>query len=82
MHCQRFTSLTLFPDREEATREDDLGLGGDYEDDDEEEWEAEVDWGTEENDETEDIKDESATYLEFLSQQVRYMLPSTIEASY
>ena len=58
------------PDREEATKEDDLGLGGDYDDEEEDEWEGEVEWTEEENDEGEDVKDESATYLEFLSQQV------------
>ena len=56
-------------DRQEATRDDDFGFGGDYDDDDDEEWEAEVDWSAEDADESTDIKDESATYLEFLSQQ-------------
>lgn len=56
--------------REEATKEDDFGLSGDYDDEEEDEWEGEVDWTAEEADESEDIKDESATYLEFLSQQV------------
>ncbi|KAJ9621194.1 Nonsense-mediated mRNA decay protein 5 [Taxawa tesnikishii (nom. ined.)] len=55
--------------REEATKEDDFGLSGDYDDEEEDEWEGEVDWTAEEADESEDIKDESATYLEFLSQQ-------------
>ncbi|KAH0397762.1 ARM repeat-containing protein, partial [Aureobasidium melanogenum] len=57
--------------REEATREDDFGLGGDYDDDEEDdEWEGEVDWTAEEIEgETDDIKDESAAYLDFLSQQ-------------
>ncbi|KAH0286741.1 ARM repeat-containing protein [Aureobasidium namibiae CBS 147.97] len=57
--------------REEATREDDFGLGGDYDDDEEEEeWEGEVDWAAEEVEgETDDVKDESAAYLDFLSQQ-------------
>ncbi|CAD0049536.1 unnamed protein product [Aureobasidium pullulans] len=42
--------------REEATREDDFGIG--------------VDWTAEEIEgETDDIKDESAAYLDFLSQQ-------------
>lgn len=55
--------------REEATKEDDFGLTGDYEDEEEDDWEGEVDWTNEEVDEGEDVKDESATYLEFLSQQ-------------
>ncbi|KAG9948266.1 ARM repeat-containing protein, partial [Aureobasidium melanogenum] len=57
--------------REEATREDDFGLGGDYDDDEEDdEWEGEVDWTAEEIEgEADDIKDESAAYLDFLSQQ-------------
>lgn len=56
--------------REEATREDDFGLGGDYDDEEEDEWEGEVDWtGEDIGEEADDIKDESATYLEFLSQQ-------------
>ncbi|EME41164.1 hypothetical protein DOTSEDRAFT_176157 [Dothistroma septosporum NZE10] len=56
--------------REEAQREDDFGLGTDYDDDEEEEdeWEGE-DWEAEENEETTDIKDESTAYLDFLSQQ-------------
>ncbi|CAD0031242.1 unnamed protein product [Aureobasidium pullulans] len=57
--------------REEATREDDFGIGGDYDDEEEDdEWEGEVDWTAEEIEgETDDIKDESAAYLDFLSQQ-------------
>ncbi|KAK4493904.1 hypothetical protein PRZ48_015089 [Zasmidium cellare] len=56
--------------REEAQREEDFGLSGDYDDDEEEdaEWEAE-DWEAEETEETTDIKDESTAYLDFLSQQ-------------
>ncbi|KAK5168595.1 hypothetical protein LTR04_006231 [Oleoguttula sp. CCFEE 6159] len=54
--------------REEATKEDDFGLSGDYEDDEEEEWEGEVDW-TQEADEVEDVKDESAAYLQFLNEE-------------
>lgn len=56
--------------REEAQREDDFGLSGDYDEDeeDEEEWEGE-DWENEEEAETTDIKDESTAYLDFLSQQ-------------
>lgn len=58
--------------REEATQEDDFGLGGDYDDEEEdEEWEGDVDWTGEdiEGEEGEDVQDESSTYLDFLSQQ-------------
>ncbi|GAM87999.1 hypothetical protein ANO11243_060280 [Dothideomycetidae sp. 11243] len=55
--------------REDARKGDDFGLGADYDDEDEEEWEGEVDWSAEDADESADVKDESATYLEFLSQQ-------------
>ena len=58
--------------REEAQREEDFGLSGDYDDEDEEEeeWEGE-DWENEETEETTDIKDESTAYLDFLSQQAQ-----------
>jgi len=56
--------------REIAQRDDDYGLGDDYESDDAEdqEWEGE-DWEAEETEESSDIKDESTAYLDFLSQQ-------------
>ena len=57
--------------REEAQREDDFGLGGEYEGDEDEEgeWEQE-DWDQEEVEgESADVKDESTAYLDFLSQQ-------------
>ena len=58
--------------REIAQKEDDFGVPGEYEDededDDEEAWEGE-DWENEESEETADIKDESTAYLDFLSQQ-------------
>lgn len=57
--------------REEAQRDDDYGLGGEYDDDEEEgddEWEGE-DWENEETGETTDVKDESTAYLDFLNQQ-------------
>ena len=59
--------------REEAQREDEFGLSGDYDDDDDEddeEWEGE-DWAEEEEAETTDVKDESTAYLDFLSQQAQ-----------
>jgi len=55
--------------REEAQRDEDFGLSGDYDDDEEEdEWEGE-DWENEEEAETTDVKDESTAYLDFLAQQ-------------
>ena len=59
--------------REEAQREEDFALSGDYDDEgdeEEEEWEGE-DWENEEGEETTDIKDESTAYLDFLSQQAQ-----------
>ena len=62
------TMLTL-PDREEMTKADEFRLSeGEEEDDDE--WEGEVDWTTEEVDEGGDVKDEGAAYLDFLNQEV------------
>lgn len=55
--------------REEAQREEDFGLGDDFDDDEEDdEWEGE-DWDHEEGEEAVDVKDESTAYLDFLSQQ-------------
>ena len=56
--------------RELAQKEEDFGVSGEYEDEeeDEEEWEGE-DWEVEESEESTDIKDESTAYLDFLSQQ-------------
>nr|POF03944.1 putative importin [Quercus suber] len=55
--------------REDAQRDDDFGLSGEYDDEEEdEEWEGE-DWENEENEESTDVKDESTAYLDFLSQQ-------------
>lgn len=58
--------------REEAQKEDEFGIGNEYDDEDEDddEWEAE-DWDDEEGKETADIKDESTAYLDFLSQQAQ-----------
>lgn len=55
--------------REEAQREEDFGLGDDFDDEEEDdEWEGE-DWDHEETEEAIDVKDESTAYLDFLSQQ-------------
>jgi hypothetical protein len=60
----------LESDREEASKEDKFGISGDYDEEEEEdEWEGDGDWANE-NDETEDIKDESTAYLDFLNQEV------------
>ncbi|KAF2267928.1 ARM repeat-containing protein [Lojkania enalia] len=56
--------------REEAKKEENFEFGNDYDDDDDEEWEQETDWNNE-ADETEDIKDESAAYLEFLNEEAQ-----------
>ena len=66
-------SLTRYPDREEATKEGDFTLNDDDEDDEEdvEEWDGEVEavWAND-GDDAEDVKDESAAYLEFLKEEV------------
>lgn len=54
--------------REEAKHDENFDFADQYEDEDEE-WEQENDW-TNEGDETEDIKDESQAYLEFLNEEV------------
>ena len=59
-------------DREEATKEGDFTLNDedddDNGDDDQEEWDGET-W-TNEGEDAEDVKDESAAYLEFLKEEV------------
>lgn len=54
--------------REEATKEENFEIGEENFDDDEE-WEGDGDWDNE-ADETEDVKDESSAYLEFLTEEV------------
>ena len=51
------------------TKADDFQLSTD-DDDDDDEWEAEVDWSTEEVPEGADVPDEGAAYLQFLSEEV------------
>ena len=60
--------LTDFADREEAKNESEFQLNSDYGDDEDEEWGSEVDWN--EVEETEDVRDESSAYLDFLSEEV------------
>jgi len=57
--------------REEATKEDAFDLSNEYEDEEEEDWEAAGgDWENE-ADEAEDVKDESTAYLEFLNEEAQ-----------
>jgi len=56
--------------REEAKKEENYDFGNDYDDDEEEEWTGEDEWNNE-TDETEDVKDESAAYLEFLNEEAQ-----------
>ncbi|KAF2115985.1 armadillo-type protein [Lophiotrema nucula] len=56
--------------REEAKKEENFEFGNEDYDDDEEEWEQETDWNNE-TEEPEDIKDESAAYLEFLNEEAQ-----------
>ena len=62
-------------DREEATKEGDFTLNeDDDEDDEQEEWEGDAAAWTNDADEAEgDVKDESAAYLEFLSEEVSHL---------
>lgn len=56
-------------DREEAKKEDNFEFANDYDEEDDEEWEQDNDWSNE-AEEAEDVKDESAAYLEFLNEEV------------
>ena len=61
-------------DREETTKESDFVLNEDDDDDDDdeeeiEEWDGAQTWNPEAED-TEDVKDESAIYLQFLKEEV------------
>lgn len=56
--------------REEAKKEESYDYDDTYDDDDEE-WAQEVDWSNEGEDETEDIKDESQAYLDFLNEEAQ-----------
>ena len=57
-------------EREEATKDGDFTLNEDDEVEEEEEWEGDADWANDGDDVEEDVKDESAAYLEFLSEEV------------
>ncbi|KAJ4305044.1 Nonsense-mediated mRNA decay protein 5 [Kalmusia sp. IMI 367209] len=56
--------------REEAKKEDNFEYATDYDEEDEEEWGDENEW-TNEPEEAEDVKDESAAYLEFLNEEAQ-----------
>ncbi|KAF2244258.1 ARM repeat-containing protein [Trematosphaeria pertusa] len=56
--------------REEAKKEDNFEFANDYDEEEDEEWEQENDWNNE-ADEAEDVKDESAAYLEFLNEEAQ-----------
>lgn len=65
--------LLTVVDREEAKKEEDFSITGDYDDEDEEEeWEGDSGWTNEDGDEVGDVKDESAAYLEFLNEEVSH----------
>lgn len=79
-----YQSLRLqYPDREEATKEGDFTLNDDddedNEDEDQEEWDGET-W-TNEGEDAEDVKDESAAYLEFLKEEVSHSVKIITGAS-
>ena len=61
-------------DREEAKKEENFDYAHDYEEDEDEEWEQDADWNNE-TEEPEDVKDESAAYLEFLNEEVNSQPP-------
>lgn len=66
--------MLICADREEATKEGDLQLND--EDDDEEDEDGIEEWDGEEEvaetaDDAKDVKDESAAYLDFLTEEVR-----------
>lgn len=63
--------LTLYTDREEATKEENFDLSTDYEEEEDDEWETNADWENEEGEEVEDVKDESTAYLEFLNEEAQ-----------
>ncbi|PSN67326.1 ARM repeat-containing protein [Corynespora cassiicola Philippines] len=56
--------------REEAKKEDNFDFSNEYDDEDDDEWEQETDWNNE-GDEGDDVKDESAAYLEFLNEEAQ-----------
>ena len=61
-------------DREEATKENDFQLNSD-DDDEQDTWEGEAEWANDADEVEGDVKDESAAYLEFLNEEVRWSPP-------
>lgn len=76
VNMQNATTRLTNSDREEATKEDDFNLSNEYDEEEEEEWEEGGEWENE-ADEAEDVKDESAAYLDFLNEEV--CNPSIVE---
>lgn len=67
-----------YSDREETTKENDFVLNSDDDDDEDdeeeiEEWDGETTWNND-GDDAEDVKDESAAYLEFLKEEASGMI--------
>lgn len=62
----------MITDREEAKKEEEFQLNDDYDDDDEEEaeWGSDAEWSNDAA-ETEDVKDESSAYLDFLNEEAQ-----------
>ncbi|KAI9700716.1 MAG: hypothetical protein M1836_002085 [Candelina mexicana] len=58
--------------RAEVTKEGDFSIGEDDGEEEDDDWEGNVDWGDEAAEEAEeDVKDESAAYLEFLNEEAQ-----------
>lgn len=72
------TQLSL--DREEAKKEDNFDFSNEYDEEEEEEWEGDNDWNND-ADEAEDVKDESAAYLEFLNEEVPVIMQNEFAAT-
>jgi hypothetical protein len=72
------TQLSL--DREEAKKEDNFDFSNEYDEEEEEEWEGDNDWNND-ADEAEDVKDESAAYLEFLNEEVHVIMQNEFAAT-
>lgn len=66
--------LTVYSEREDATRESDFTLDDeDDEDDEDNDWDGDVEWDENEVEAAldDDVPDESAAYLDFLNQEAQ-----------
>ena len=76
------TLPTAIKNREEVTKENDFQVNDDDDDDEEEEGESWTEtgdnWTNEDADEAEDVKDESAAYLDFLTEEASLNIFHTI----